>query len=756
MLATTFRQEWRRCGKATCLRCKTGPGHGPYWYAYSRDENGRLRSKYCGKAAPLGAEGPAARNDGEGPPLAAIRVWLLGDFTFERGGTLIPTHAWPRASARMLFALLLLNPKGLTRDEVRELLWPDHDSVAAYGALKTSLTALRRMIEPPSPSGRRHICRRLPSRDTRLVLRLFPDDWVDTRVFTDVVDPSHISLQNLADLVDLYRSELLPEYRYAEWTAVARESHRSRWHTLSLHLARRLAGTGQALAAAARLEAVLRDDTTQEEAARLLMQVHLAYGHRDRALQVYQRLTDSLEQELSVQPDSVSHGLAERARQGACSTLLPVVKPQERVERLNRRIAELNRSQPNPEDCRRIARLWAECALALESLGLPQDALVAVESGRLVIGPLYCPSEHSRLSLAAATVHLRQGRARVAYDAAEEAARLATEASEPSLQAGALRLQALSVDMLGSPEQAISLARSSIALYNSLGDQEQSLRSQRALAFAVWRTGRIGEAVELQRRNLDEAHALNHTEHVAYVSCGLGLALLTLGDLDAAQPHLQAALTLAARLDDHYLLLSTEFHLGHVWIGRAFFLQVAGRSPDSAQQEARAHFECVIEIAQAQECRHMIVFGATDLAIALAHWGLLAEARPYLALARRTVVGLDDHLPAQGWALLGAAELSLVGGDAPACLADLASALPLLNQASPEGLAQAHRVAALAWIAREEPEQALSHWTLSLNATFQYGQRLEELYTRHAWRESMNTSKDQIGSIWEESLAAHQ
>lgn len=170
----------------------------------------------------------------------------------------------------------------------------------------------------------------------------------------------------------------------------------------------------------------------------------------------------------------------------------------------------------------------------------------------------------------------------------------------------------------------------------------------------------------------------------------------------------------------------------------------------------RAHFERVIEIAQAQECRHMLVFGATDLAIALAHWGLLAEARPYLAVARRIVAGLDDHLPAQGWALLGAAELALAEGDPLSCLADLTAALPLLEQGSPEGLAQAHRVAALAWTARQAPEQALSHWTLSLSATTQYGQRLEEAYTRHAWRESMRTSQDRSGLIWEESLPGHK
>lgn len=41
----TYRLEEVRCGKANCTRCP----HGPYWYAYWREE-GRVRSRYLGTA----------------------------------------------------------------------------------------------------------------------------------------------------------------------------------------------------------------------------------------------------------------------------------------------------------------------------------------------------------------------------------------------------------------------------------------------------------------------------------------------------------------------------------------------------------------------------------------------------------------------------------------------------------------------------------------------------------------------------------
>ncbi|MFN2524908.1 MAG: hypothetical protein ABR505_01375 [Actinomycetota bacterium] len=42
--AVTYRLEHVTCGKPGCKRCP----HGPYWYAYYR-EDGRLRSRYIGK-----------------------------------------------------------------------------------------------------------------------------------------------------------------------------------------------------------------------------------------------------------------------------------------------------------------------------------------------------------------------------------------------------------------------------------------------------------------------------------------------------------------------------------------------------------------------------------------------------------------------------------------------------------------------------------------------------------------------------------
>src|SRR5258708_8684288 len=62
----TYRQQYTRCGKERCRKCKEGAGHGPYWYAYW-SENGRTVSKYIGINPPTEVkveekQGPSAQD----------------------------------------------------------------------------------------------------------------------------------------------------------------------------------------------------------------------------------------------------------------------------------------------------------------------------------------------------------------------------------------------------------------------------------------------------------------------------------------------------------------------------------------------------------------------------------------------------------------------------------------------------------------------------------------------------------------------
>jgi hypothetical protein len=55
----TIRKEYIKCGKYLCLGCE----HGPYYYAYWRDESGKLKKKYIGRDHPRERTGIAIQGN---------------------------------------------------------------------------------------------------------------------------------------------------------------------------------------------------------------------------------------------------------------------------------------------------------------------------------------------------------------------------------------------------------------------------------------------------------------------------------------------------------------------------------------------------------------------------------------------------------------------------------------------------------------------------------------------------------------------
>jgi DNA-binding SARP family transcriptional activator len=733
-----YRAELVRCGKPTCKRCCDGPSHGPYYYAYWRDAEGRVRKDYVGKRLPPGAmlePMPLVTSldqvvDQGGPP--PLRVCLLGGFEVERGGKRLLDRDWGRADARRLLALLLLNPTGLTRDQVMEALWPDHGLDVAKALLKNALSALRGTLEPAMRVGTKLPSQRVPLHEQVIQLHLFAHDWVDVQAFCAELHPEQLTLTALTALVDLYRGELLPEYRYEEWTLGPRERLQERWCELSLLLAQRLLTNGQSAAATARLETILAVDATQEEAVRTLMRLQVEAGRRDEALRVYQRLVETLQREWEAEPEASTQLLAEQVRRGV--SLRPVVQHATMlVHDLRRQIDALAARPLCPLTARRLALLWVERAQAFYVLGEMEATLANVAHGKAMLTDCDCPGELSRLLLVEAMVYCRLSEGSRALQVAVEAEQLAKHATDQAVLAEAWRMQAQAKQQLGAIEEAITLARQAAECYEVLGDAQRALRSWYLVAYCIWRAGRFPEAAALQRQNLARARALGQPEQLAYVLCGLGSALRCQGDLAEAEPCLLEALRLAQQLADRYLVLAVEYHLANLWLDRAYLAAEGGaREFTSAQQQGWQRLERLSRLAQGEGDAHLAFFAANDLTMALAQWGECAAARHWLAVAQEMLPQLGGVVAVHGWAELGQAEFALASGDMDGAGAHVAAALPLLQRGSPEGLAQAYRVAAMAASNKGDLEAAVGYWSASLAAAAHCGQKLEYRRTQRA------------------------
>ena len=330
----TYRQQFTRCGKPRCRKCREGAGHGPYWYAYW-SEKGRTVSKYIGTRLPEGieasqiysgeAEAEGARAGSHNPPSPVLRVYLLGQFRIERkvGGEwrAVDSRTWHRRRARALLGCLLSHAgRRLGREQIMELLWPDLDIDVAANRLNGAVHELRQILEP-------EIARPAASRMLRLerdVLELADDTqvWVDAEEFERLLkaaetctDPEQTEAL-LDEAASLYRGSYLLEELYSEWAAPRRDALQREWVGLLLKLADLRARRGAFVSAIELLDRLRAADPTNETALQRLMLLLTRLDRRGEALQIYRQHAAMLQRDYESEPLRETVELYEALRKG--------------------------------------------------------------------------------------------------------------------------------------------------------------------------------------------------------------------------------------------------------------------------------------------------------------------------------------------------------------------------------------------------------------------------------------------------------
>ncbi|TMC21652.1 MAG: hypothetical protein E6J34_08990 [Chloroflexi bacterium] len=330
----TYRQQYTRCGKQRCRKCREGTGHGPYWYAYW-SENGRTISKYIGIQLPpaLEKDQQAEGTDREADqtslttpaPSLSLRIYLLGQFRMERKNGLewitLDSRTWHRRRARTLLACLLSSPgRRLGREQVMALLWPGLNIEVSANRLNGAVHELRQILEPdierPAAS---HMLRL--ERDT-LELANSSHIWVDAEIFEQLFkeantasDPTQKE-QLLLEAADLYKGHYLLEELYSEWAAPRRDALQQAWIDLLLDLAQLRAKQKAYTDAIEILDRLRSADPTNETALQRLMILLTQLDRRVEALQMYRHHVSLLEREYEGEPLPETTVLYEKLRKG--------------------------------------------------------------------------------------------------------------------------------------------------------------------------------------------------------------------------------------------------------------------------------------------------------------------------------------------------------------------------------------------------------------------------------------------------------
>jgi LuxR family maltose regulon positive regulatory protein len=85
-------------------------------------------------------------------PGYSLSLNLLGGFEARKGKHLVPAEQWKRDKARQLLQALAVNSgKGMSKEQLALLFWPDADEFTAANNFKVTLSALNQTLEPDRP-----------------------------------------------------------------------------------------------------------------------------------------------------------------------------------------------------------------------------------------------------------------------------------------------------------------------------------------------------------------------------------------------------------------------------------------------------------------------------------------------------------------------------------------------------------------------------------------------------------------------------
>ena len=236
-----------------------------------------------------------------------FRIYLLGPLVvIGQNGKPIKGSLWNRVKTRALMAYLTMQ-KGtaVPREQILEMLWPDLDYKAAMHNLNTTVYNLRRSLEPDldKVSQSRHLlyqngCYRLADADAY---------WLDVEAFETGIREAkqeadvETAVKKYKAALSLYRGDYLYDLTDMHvWVRDQQFRLQEIYLTALSELAELYEQLNRPDKAIGVYQQILSIDCCQEESCRKLMTLFMELDKRAEAIQVCQRLTQCLANELDI------------------------------------------------------------------------------------------------------------------------------------------------------------------------------------------------------------------------------------------------------------------------------------------------------------------------------------------------------------------------------------------------------------------------------------------------------------------------
>lgn len=232
-----------------------------------------------------------------------LRLRTFGGITLARGEDAPLTGAATQRRRLAILALLAVSgDRGLSRDKLIAILWPESDPERARHNLNQLLHAERRQFEAPGLfAGVK-------------TLRLDPAlIWTDVGAFERALEG-----HELAAAVELYRGPFLDGFfvtgapEFERWTQTQRDRYSDRCRQAIIQLAREAAESGDSAAAAYWWRRGFELDPLDSGIALGLVEALVESGDKPGALRSARRHEEALREELDLPPDAEILRVVER------------------------------------------------------------------------------------------------------------------------------------------------------------------------------------------------------------------------------------------------------------------------------------------------------------------------------------------------------------------------------------------------------------------------------------------------------------
>jgi predicted ATPase/DNA-binding SARP family transcriptional activator len=243
-----------------------------------------------------------------------LRVQALGAMQIAVDGEAVAPERWVYAKPRELLTYLLLQPRGATRDQIGEALWPGAARSNVKNSFHVTLHHVRKALGRPEWIVRetdRYLL------DPQLTVEFDASEFeaAARQVLRPAVPDSDRPVA-LRRALELYRGDLLEGETCGRWIDDHRDGLRRLYLAVGMELGTALEST-EPDRAVALYEALVAREELDEELHRRLMSIRVRTGDRVRALRHYERLVALLHDTLDAEPEPETVALYDRIRAGS-------------------------------------------------------------------------------------------------------------------------------------------------------------------------------------------------------------------------------------------------------------------------------------------------------------------------------------------------------------------------------------------------------------------------------------------------------